>query len=239
MNDLRRQRNGNMHFLWLIAKADIPWPRIVSFVIMFLIYPAYKALKRQREEQAKSPRSRVRPPSNPNPSAKSAPVAARPAAPQKTDPLLAEIQKYLKQSSADKRSRARSQRSGAKPPRVEPVLGGGPAVGDSVGRPLDGRHLETAEFGARASRLTDDLKRGDAEREQHFQQTFDHKLGRLTDTSVAGAKAIAPPAPAAAAVPTGEAIPIDDWLPLPTTEPEDLRRALMMNEILRRPEHRW
>ena len=86
--------------------------------------------------------------------------------------------------------------------------------------------------------MTDDLKRGDAEREQHFQQTFSHKLGRLTDTSVAGDKAIAPDAPAVSTVPPA-AVPLSDWLPLPTTKPEDLRRAFMLNEILQRPEHRW
>ena len=123
--------------------------------------------------------------------------------------------------------------------RVEPIrLRGDAVVGDTVGRPLDSRHLDTTEFGTRADQMTDDLKRGDAEREQHFQQTFSHKLGRLTDTSVAGAKAIAPDAPTTSTVPAAP-VPLSDWLPLPTTKPEDLRRAFMLNEILQRPEHRW
>ena len=86
--------------------------------------------------------------------------------------------------------------------------------------------------------MTDDLKRGDAEREQHFQQTFTHKLGRLTDTSVAGDKAVAADAPTASTVPP-QAVPLSDWLPLPTTKPEDLRLVFMLNEILQRPEDRW
>ena len=111
---------------------------------------------------------------------------------------------------------------------------GGKPIGDSVGRPLDSRHLDTAEFNMRAAQMSDDIKRGDAEREQHFQQTFAHKLGRLTDTSVAGSKAVAPDAPAASTVPTAP-VPLSDWLPLPTTKPEDLRRAFMLNEICTAP----
>ncbi len=232
-----------MHACWLLAaRGDLAmWLRVLVPLVMFMIYAVNQILNRERKglppsHHAMSPR---RPPM-PEGNAKRPPAPGRPGAPQKTDPLLAEIQKFLKQSNAEKRSPGRTQPPSAKPVRVETISpSSGSAIGDSVGRPLDSRHLDTAEFSTRANQMTEDLKRADAEREQHFQQTFSHKLGRLTDTSVAGAKAIAPDAPAAATGPPPQAIPLSDWLPLPTTKPEDLRRAFMLNEILQRPEHRW
>ena len=229
-----------MHFCPLLAKGDLYWVQVAFAAIMFIIYIVNLVANRQRKGQPPKPASSAaRRLPVPEGNARRAPAPSRPAAPQKTDPLLAEIQKFLKQANPEKRSTGRPQSAAAKPVRVEPiVLRGTPAVGDAVGRPLDSRHLDTTEFGTRASQMTDDLKRGDAQREQHFQQTFTHKLGRLTDTSVAGDKAIAPDAPAVSTVPVAP-IPLSDWLPLPTTKPEDLRRAFMLNEILQRPEHRW
>ena len=44
-----------------------------------------------------------------------------PGGPQQTDPLLAEIQKFLKQTSQGKAAPVRPQSPGSKPVRVEPV----------------------------------------------------------------------------------------------------------------------
>jgi len=229
-----------MHLCWLLARGDLPWFQVAVALVMFVIYTVNQIMNRQRKGQPpQQARPASRRPPMPEANAKRPPVPARTATPQKTDPLLAEIQKFLKQSNADKRSPGRPQPPSAKPVRIEPILvRGSVPVGDSVGRPLDSRHLDTTEFGTRASQMDDDMKRGDVEREQHFQQTFTHKLGRLADTSVAGAKAVAPDAPAVSTVPVAP-VPLSDWLPLPTTKPEDLRRAVMLNEILQRPEHRW
>jgi hypothetical protein len=215
------------------------WLRVLVPLIMFMIYAVNQIVNRDRKGlPPKAPRNAPRRPPMPDPNARRPSTPVRPGGPQKTDPLLAEIQKFLKQSNAEKRSPGRPQPP-AKPVRVEVISPrSGMGVGDSVGRPLDARHLDTGEFSARASQMTEDMKRGDAEREQHFQQTFSHKLGRLTDTSVAGDKAIAAEAPTASTAPVPPATP-SDWLPLPTTKPEDLRRAFMLNEILQRPEHRW
>ena len=78
------------------------------------------------------------------------------------------------------------------------------------------------------------MKRGDAEREQHFEQTFSHKLGSLTDTSTGGAGTPAGPAVGIRRCQPISRSPPSDWLTL-RTGPEDLRRAIMLNEILQRP----
>jgi len=229
-----------MHFCWLLARNDLTLLQVAVALIMFVVWAVNQIVNRDRKAQpAKPARPVPRRLPTPEGNAKRPPAPGRPAAPQKTDPLLAEIQKFLKQSNPDKRSPGRPQSAANKTVRVEPILVREVAVvPEPVGRPLDSRHLDTTGFGTRASQMTDDLKRGDAEREQHFQQTFSHKLGRLTDTSVAGSKAIAPDAPEVSTVPVAP-VPLSDWLPLPTTKPEDLRRAVMLNEILQRPEHRW
>ncbi|HEY1785681.1 MAG TPA: hypothetical protein VGG30_09040 [Pirellulales bacterium] len=227
-----------MTYWWLLAKADLHLPQIIHLLIMFLIYPAYKILKRQREQQANTSRPRSAAPSLPASNAKRSAAAGRPAAPQKPNPQLAEIQEFLKQSRAARPSSPQAK-AAARSVRVEPIQSGrGTPVGGASGASLDSRHLDTTKFGARASQMVDDLKRGDAEREEHFQRTFAHKVGRLTDTSVAGPKAIAPDAPEISTVPATP-VPPSDWLPLPTTKLEELRRAVMLNEILQRPEHRW
>ena len=225
-----------MHCCWLFAKGDLRLAAGLVPLVMFMIYAVSQILNRERKGQPpKPPRSVPRRPPTPEGNAKRPPAPGRPVTPQKTDPLLAEIQKFLKQSNPEKRSPARPQPPAAKPVRVEPIMPlGGRPIGDSVGRPLDSRHLDTAEFSTRAAQMSDDIKRGDAEREQHFQQTFAHKLGRLTDTSVAGAKAVAPDAPAAVDGPP-RSVPLSDWLPLPTTKPEDFAAPSVLNEILQRP----
>jgi hypothetical protein len=160
--------------------------------------------------------------------------------PQQSDPLLAEIQKFLKQSSQGKAAPARPPAVGKVGGSQPATLRRGPVADMPSDRPLDslaGRHLDTGEVGAGASHLIDDLKRGDAERKQHFDDTFTHKLGSLTDTSSTG---IQPSGSAAATIAAQSDQPVSpsDWLPLGTSL-ADFRRAIMLNEILQRPDDRW
>ncbi|HTU27160.1 MAG TPA: hypothetical protein VMF30_17265 [Pirellulales bacterium] len=215
-------------------------PQVLVGVIMVIFYVVNHLISRERKGQAqKSPRPVQGRPPVPDLTAKRPVTPVRPAPPGKPDPLLAEIQKFLKQSNADKRSPARPQPPTVKPIRVEPIKLRPEAAGDFLERPLEARHLDTSDVGARASQLTDDLKRADVERQQHFQQTFTHKVGRLTDTSTAAANAeAAKPAANLPAVPQSSAA-TSGWLPLSVKNTDELRRAFILNEILQRPEQRW
>jgi hypothetical protein len=239
-----------MHLALLIAKPNDlgAWLEVGIPLVLALFYAIAQIFNRDRKTPptAKPARPTPRPlsPVAPTGNLKRVPAppgAGRSATPQKPDPLLAEIQKFLKQANQPKPGPTRPQPSGGRPPRIEQVPSrSGRVVDDSPARPLDslqGRLLDTAEVGASAAHLTDDMKRGDLEREQHFEETFGHKLGSLTDTSVAGAKAIAADAPLAT-IQSNEPAPVVVALNLRTT-PDDLLRAFMLNEVLQRPEHRW
>ncbi len=179
-----------MQIAWLLARGDdLSWIlRLLVPLIVALIYAINQIFNRESKGQPKAGKPVARRIATP-PAAKRGPTAVRPVNPQQSDPLLAEIQKFLKQSSQGKAAPAR-------PPAVGKVGGSQPATlrrGSGADmhsdRPLDslaGRHLDTGEVGAGASHLVDDLKRGDAERKQHFDDTFTHKLGSLTDTSSTG-----------------------------------------------------
>ena len=73
-------------------------------------------------------------------------------------------------------------------------------------------------------------------RELHRQKMFSHRVGRLEDTSgEAGVKAgsDAPQSNAAATAAAG--------VPLAAAffQPKDIRQAIIVSEVLQRPEHRW
>jgi hypothetical protein len=97
------------------------------------------------------------------------------------------------------------------------------------------KHLSTAQFETRASTLIDeDLTAADRQREQHRKEVFGHRVGTLTDTSVFEVE----PTEQSANIVTQTAAA---GLPLASLlgSPDSLRRAIVLNEILTRPEQRW
>ena len=164
------------------------------------------------------------------------------------DSLSAEIEQFLQESAGRKREAAPRQPA-VKPTPVRTLVSterkaaveaeaavdakvlerpNGEAMADAVRR-----HLDTRQFDARVSNLTEDMQRADVQREQHLKKTFDHKLGRLTDTSHSQVEA--PGALTAAQLGEGTANAIGAML----SKPENLRHAIVLGEILQRPEHRW
>ena len=98
-----------MHSWWLFAKgADLAmWLRYLVPLIVFMFYALNQILNRERKGQPPKPsRSVPRRPPMPEGNAKRPPAPGRPATPQKTDPLLAEIQKFLKQSNPESARRS-------------------------------------------------------------------------------------------------------------------------------------
>lgn len=96
------------------------------------------------------------------------------------------------------------------------------------------QHLDTREFAERASQLTQ-VDRLDVARASHRHQVFDHQVGQLATRSL-GSAATPPPAPGAppARIPTtAEAIAAL------LASPQGAQSALVLGEILRRPDERW
>ncbi len=162
-----------------------------------------------------------------------------PHADRAPESLSSEIEQFLKEAAqrkSDKGRRGPVARPAAvvvvqpqMPPQVEVAP---PPAGESMTAAVN-RHLDTRGFAARASNLTDDMQRADVQREQHLKDTFGHKIGRLTDTSHTQ-----PEIPVANPVDLNGNVAaslVGNLL----TKPENLRQAIVLNEILRRPEDRW
>lgn len=107
------------------------------------------------------------------------------------------------------------------------------------------RHLETSvradeqRFSQHTSRLGEEVGQSDEEMEGRIHATFDHRLGSLADTSVG---ADVPDADVHDETPgsSEDATPsLAAELAATFRDPQSIRQAIILSEILSRPEHRW
>ena len=98
------------------------------------------------------------------------------------------------------------------------------------------KHISTREFSTRAEHLTDDISRQDELRERHLREAFNRKVGSLGGSS--GAQDQTPASDTQTAVVRGdvtEAAVIARAL----ADPQNIRQAVILSEIMTRPESRW
>ncbi len=90
-------------------------------------------------------------------------------------------------------------------------------------------HVDTSQFERRAEHLGEDVGQADENLEAQLQAKFDHKLGALDD---------APGMPAAV-----EQSPVEDTLAREVAQmlrqPNSVRKAILLSEILTPPADRW
>lgn len=132
---------------------------------------------------------------------------------------------------------------------------------DARGMPVTGRHLKPSISRAgEPGELLSKLDQTDENVEEHLHEVFDHRLGRLSgqtthvDESMGDAYAQAPveeyqEAPDAyESRPLSVRTPVDEILETPTaatglaamlSDNENLKQAIVLSEIINRPEHRW
>ncbi|MDX1948418.1 MAG: hypothetical protein SFU86_23725 [Pirellulaceae bacterium] len=94
-------------------------------------------------------------------------------------------------------------------------------VGGLVARDLSG----TEQIAAQVKQLGAEVDLADDKMEAHLQQVFEHQVGRLKNRT------------AAAAAPLAEITSSD--LAQMLKSPAQMRNAIVLSEILRRPEERW
>ena len=150
---------------------------------------------------------------------------------------------------------ARRQQPTRRPPqRKQPSSPTGRGVAAHVKQNVD-----TSDVTERASHLGEQIGQTDERLEQRLHDKFDHQVGRLTsqptDTPAAESQAALEPHAAIDAsydIPDLPSLPDLDSSQAATVtaaqvspispifeSPEDLRRAIILNEILRRPTDRW
>jgi hypothetical protein len=216
---------GNL--IWLIV------------VIVFIVLPAIGQLLAKAGHQQRpggGPRP-LRPPGGGAP-------ARRPPAGGLED----EIGEFLRRAAQQRRAQAAPPPRPGPPPApasatgpqvVEAEVVPTPALGEGIKRHV-GQYLDAGEFRQRAAQLGGEVAQADQQVEQRLHSRFDHELSLLAATP--GESAQAPAAeqpidrlgPAAALPPTAAA-----GLAAMLGSSEGIRQAIVINEILTRPEDRW
>lgn len=216
----------NDHLL-LAAKGD--WVQILIGLVVMAIAIINHLIQAQQKKAKQFPQ-RVQPP------------APKPQRVEQTD----EVEEFLRRAAQLRRrpqagpppAAPKPQRAKSKPPRQRPAPPR-PVVatfapqeqtprGESVAEHV-ARQLSAREFEVRASHMVDDLAQADEARERHMAQTFQHQLGQLARNA---------PGPAAAADAARDTPAAAANVPALAgfSSIDDLRRAILVNEILRRPQ---
>jgi hypothetical protein len=79
------------------------------------------------------------------------------------------------------------------------------------------------------------MAQADEKRVEHLQEVFGHQVGQLGDEAtptIASQESVSAEAPAVAAGPAFDLVGMFG-------QPDKLRQAILLQEILQRPEHRW
>jgi len=96
-------------------------------------------------------------------------------------------------------------------------------------------HLGSSKSENSAERLADEVTRADVQIAQHVQQALDHRLGSLGSGGGLGE----PVAPAAAVPTVNETTAAAQAVAGLFINPQNLRQAVLLKEILERPVDRW
>jgi len=157
-----------------------------------------------------------------------------------------EIDEFMRRAAAKPRSTAGAEpvrRPQARPPADKPVQAEVVAdapVGGQINRQVE-TYLDTQEFSQRTTKLGGEVAQADKEIDQHLHQVFDHHVSKLEFV------------PGEAATPPVAVGPVElteqSLLDIPATfatgltdllaDPNSVRQAIVLNEIIHRPEERW
>jgi hypothetical protein len=167
------------------------------------------------------------------------PIPPRPALPEVNN----EIEEFLR------RKAQRPMPQSPRPAQVQqPLPAAAPVQAEAVAQQRVGgqvsehveKYLDEQDFSRRGVELGKEVAQADQQINQRLRQKFDHRVSQLA--AVPG-EAAAPPVAyeppdlvgTAADIPASFATGLLDLV----SDPESLRQAIVLNEILRRPEERW
>jgi hypothetical protein len=173
--------------------------------------------------------------------------APRPPPPPTPVNATKEIEEFMRRAAAKPRPVANAAPV-RRPPQLRPpvekpvqaqVIAEEP-VGAKIGKQVE-RDLDTGEFTKRTTQLGNEVAQADREIDQHLHQVFDHHVSNL---ELMPGEAATPPV-AVGPVELSE----QSLLDIPATfatgltdllaNPDSVRQAIVLNEILHRPEERW
>lgn len=227
----------------MLAQArDWSWVVPVLFVVFWVLshlWNAFNAAAQKQKQQQQRGERALRPPGQGQ-----QPGAAPPAEPTTQEKLNSEIEEFLKRANerrADKNRRAGqpsqqpAQQASKKPqPKQEASEKKSRRQRESVSQSVE-EHLGTGKFEVREQQLTADMARSELQMSQHVQQVFEHRLGSLGESTTEGQPAPAETKAAPPAEQNAEALAAAGLV----VNQENLRRAIILREVLERPTDRW
>jgi hypothetical protein len=95
---------------------------------------------------------------------------------------------------------------------------------ESIGEHVD-RHMDQQAFSTRAAEMGDHIEDAQQDMDQHIHEMFDHKLGNLATQNVDDPDSISDDLPKVDVQP--------HWVAEMLKNPETLRQAVVLNEIMR------
>lgn len=146
---------------------------------------------------------------------------------EQAKPLQNEIDEFLRRAGERQNRGARPKppppKQAKRPPADAPVLARPVSVAEQVQKDLD-----SSEFARRSGSLGDQLIQAEEKTAERLHDTFDHQVGQFATSRTDGAAAPMPqPSLDLSAVVAA------------LSNPESIRTAIILNEILQRPTHRW
>jgi hypothetical protein len=159
--------------------------------------------------------------------------------------MSGDIEEFLRRA-AQRRAKQRAPAPKPVPPRPRPsqpydaeVIDDVEIIDDMMSRDSVASHVEEHMqghvFDEQVSHLGENVDRSDDKMEEHLQQVFEHNIGKLgAKTSAASDSSLDDDSPGqqqVASEPT-------NYLAL-LQNPESIRQAIILNEILARPTERW
>lgn len=241
----------------LLAAND--WLGIIVPIVFFIIYALNQLLANKNSKQGQRPPQRREPqaerPMRPNPNA---PPVANPGAQRaqggKPTPLDAEIEQFLRRADQRKGNRPQQKRPAQQqqPPKPPPKSAPRPLPSEAnisgpiAAETLDDRglstiaasveqHIGSRGFAQRAEHLADDIVRADQQMEEHLQKSFNRKVGTLDSTQARSTTPVTDTAAKPDVGPQSQAAVLAELL----ASAQGVRQAVILSEILERPEHRW
>jgi hypothetical protein len=217
--------------------------KVVIFILIFIVPAIGKMVAAMREN--KRPGMPQRPPAPPQQKVIPQPQQPRPAQPKS---VKEEIEEFLQRTAQKKQvasgtpARRISQPSAPIAKQADVVLaetvGQQRPVGGDVSRHVK-KFLDESQFDQRASKLGGDVVAADTKIEEHLKKVFGHGVGNLSTQG--GESAVAP-----TSLPTGffqddvsSVSSAGTGIASLLSNINNLRQAIIVNEILQRPIDRW
>lgn len=218
----------------MLPLADGDWIGVVVFLVIMVISAISQMAGNKKEAQQPRPKPRPRP---------RPPVRPAQAGPGRQDPVAGELEEFLRRAAG-----GGGQQPVRRPPPAPPAR---PVVAKPViAQPVVAEATDDLEViesvadhmshSTGESRFPSQLTGGPNQADQ-VSRKFDHQMGQLDSTpeKAAHAAAIAEPDTQAAKVVESMPPTAAAGLAAMLASPTSLRQAILLKEILERPEHRW